>query len=112
MEPRIHFAINCASIGCPRLLNEAYTAEKWEQQLELQANAFMKDTQRNYIDKKKKEVHISKIYDWFDEDFEKKSGSVLKFVLPYMTDDKALIQKIIKEDWDIEYTKYDWGLNE
>tara|TARA_B100000749_G_scaffold280707_1_gene278170 strand:+ start:95147 stop:95986 length:840 start_codon:yes stop_codon:yes gene_type:complete len=109
--PRTHFALNCASIGCPRLLNEAYQEHKWEEQLDLQTKVFLTDKKRNYLKSNDKEIYLSKIFDWFEEDFVKKSGSVRAFVLPYMTDDKALAEKIKKEKWDIEHTKYDWKLN-
>ncbi|MEZ4871219.1 MAG: DUF547 domain-containing protein [Bdellovibrionales bacterium] len=53
-EPRTHFALNCASIGCPRLLNEAYTATRLEEQLELQTKVFLQDKSRNSIDAERK----------------------------------------------------------
>ncbi|MEO0336933.1 MAG: DUF547 domain-containing protein, partial [Pseudomonadota bacterium] len=85
-EPRIHFAVNCASIGCPALRGEAFTADRLNVQLEEQAKIFLRDSSRNSIKKSKKEIHLSKIFDWFDGDFKRGGSSVQKFVAPYMTD--------------------------
>ena len=68
-EPRIHFAIVCASKSCPALLNEAYTAKQLEEQLTRQANAFLADNFRNKIGRST--LHLSKIFSWFKEDFTK-----------------------------------------
>jgi hypothetical protein len=109
-EPRIHFAVNCASIGCPALRGEAFTAERLDVQLEEQAKIFLRDSSRNFIKKDKKEIYLSKIFDWFEEDFEKGSSTVQKFVAPYMTDDAELQKEMVK--FDVEHTDYDWKLNE
>ena len=69
-EPRIHFAINCASMSCPRLRREAYSGDKLDQQLQEQAIEFMNDPGRNQITAEKAEV--SKIFQWFGGDFTKK----------------------------------------
>jgi len=108
-EPRIHFAVNCASIGCPDLLNEAFQASKLDAQLDQQTRAFLRDTSRNRLDAKNKTLHLSPIFKWFTEDFVKKSGSVEKFVAPYFNDaDKAVIQQ---GGLRIRYNDYDWNLN-
>ncbi len=67
-EPRLHFALNCASVGCPMLREEAYVASRLENQLEDQARRFLSDRSRNrYRDGK---LEVSKIFDWFKDDFE------------------------------------------
>ncbi|MCB0357480.1 MAG: DUF547 domain-containing protein, partial [Bdellovibrionales bacterium] len=109
-EPRIHFAINCASIGCPALRNEAYTADKLEQQLENQTLIFLRDTSRNYI--KGDKLYLSKIFDWFDDDFEKNGNHVQAFVAKYITDDKKIQERLKQKKFTISHTTYDWGLNE
>lgn len=68
-EPRIHFAIVCASISCPELLNEAYEADKIEDQLENQTKKFLNDKTKNDFDLKNREANISEIFNWFEEDF-------------------------------------------
>ena len=109
-EPRIHFAINCASIGCPALRPEAYVASRLSAQLEEQTQLFIGDASRNEI--RDNQLYISKIFDWFAQDFEKSHGSVEKFIAAYITKDDEVAQKIRNQKFKIKYTKYDWKLNE
>lgn len=108
-EPRIHFAVNCASIGCPPLRNEAFRAADLETQFEEQALAFLRDTSKNLFDAKTKTLRLSPIFDWFKEDFVKKSGSVGKFVAPYFTEKERAV--IRGGGINIKHTDYDWSLN-
>jgi len=101
-EPRIHFAINCASFSCPNLLNEAYTAAKLDQQLATAAKSFINDKTKNTITTDK--IEISKIFDWFAGDFKKK-GSVIDFLNQYST-----IK--ISSKAKVNYKEYNWSLNE
>jgi hypothetical protein len=101
-EPRIHFAINCASYSCPKLLNEAYTESKMEPQLTAATKAFINDKSKNNITTNK--VQISRIFDWFAADFKSK-GSVLDFVDEYSTTK-------INNNATIAYKEYIWTLNE
>lgn len=112
-EPRIHFAVNCASIGCPMLLNRAYTADALEQQLDQQTRLFLQDETRNRIDLDKEVIYISKIFDWFEEDFVKAKGSVAAFVAPYMVahGNEVLMDRISGGEFDIRFLSYDWNLN-
>jgi len=100
-EPRIHFAINCASYSCPKLRNEAYSAELLNTQLQEQTIDFINDPQRNIITKDKAEV--SKIFSWFTSDFTK-SGTLKDFLNQY-----ALQQ--IDPKTKITYLDYNWELN-
>lgn len=101
-EPRIHFAINCASYSCPRLLNEAFTAAKMEAQLEESAVAFVNDPKRNKI--AKGSAQVSQIFKWFNKDFTA-SGSLAEYLNRYSK--TALVPKA-----KINYLDYDWSLNE
>lgn len=101
-EPRIHFAINCASFSCPPLLNEAFTAEKLEQQLTQVTKVFLADSQRNTITANK--IEISKIFKWFSKDF-KQNGSLIDFLNQYSD---VKINKNAKKS----YKDYNWNLNE
>ncbi len=101
-EPRIHFAINCASLSCPKLRREAYIAEKLNAQLNEQAIQFINDPKRNDITID--HVKISKIFSWFKGDFTK-SGSLKDFLNQY-SDIK------INGDAKISFMDYDWSLNE
>ncbi len=107
-DPRIHYALNCASISCPMLRNEAYVATKLNAQLEDQAKVFIRDSSRNVF--KDGKLELSKIFDWYSGDFKKSGKSVQEHVAGYMTDDKATQDKI-KAAKDITYMEYNWGLN-
>lgn len=101
-EPRIHFAINCASFSCPPLRNEAFTADKIDKQLEEQAVTFVNDSERNKISAKSAEV--SKIFSWFSKDFTKE-GSLIQFLNKYS-------EVKLNKDAKIEYLDYYWSLND
>ena len=68
-DPRIHFAVNCASVGCPMLREEAFVADRLDAQLEQQAQRFMSDRTRNRWNPQRQRLEVSKIFDWFGEDF-------------------------------------------
>ncbi len=109
-EPRIHFAIVCASASCPKLLSEAYTADKLEHQLDSNTRAFINDPSRNRFDREKKTAYLSKIFDWFEEDFEKHSGSVQRYLARYVNDSE-LANELQQDRYKIKHLKYDWSLN-
>ncbi|MDC1175377.1 DUF547 domain-containing protein, partial [Bacteriovoracaceae bacterium] len=102
-EPRIHFAVNCASIGCPSLLSEAFTFNQIEQQLEKATKLFLNDKSKNYI--KDNKIYLSKIFKWYGEDFNSKHGSFINFVSKYL---KTINPK---KNNDVEWTSYNWDLN-
>ncbi|NVJ85691.1 MAG: DUF547 domain-containing protein [Algoriphagus sp.] len=101
-EPRIHFAINCASVSCPPLLNEAFVPEKLETQLEMVTRLFINDSQRNFISAN--EIEISSIFSWFKGDFTK-NGTLIDFLNQYS-------QISISPNAKIRHLDYDWSLNE
>jgi hypothetical protein len=110
-EPRIHFAIVCASVGCPKLRNEAYTAVQLDQQLEDQAIYFFAQ-QRNFrIDRAGKTVYLSSILDWFAEDFGGSDGAKLDFSSKYLSEAKDR-EFLRSGDLEVKYLDYDWSLNE
>lgn len=101
-EPRIHFAINCASYSCPKLANKAYTTATLDQQLEAAAKNFVNDPSKNSISKDS--IEISKIFSWFSGDFEEQ-GSIIDFLNTFST---IKIDKNAK----VRYKSYNWNLNE
>ena len=101
-EPRIHFALVCASRGCPPLRSEAFRADDLDAQLDGQAKIFLSNPAHNRFDAKTGTLHLSKIFRWFEEDFEKTAGSVPKFLSQYLD---------LPEDVRIKYLPYDWSLN-
>lgn len=104
-EPRIHFAINCASVSCPNLRNEAYVPEKVNDQLEHAAFLFINDPSKNKISPE--HVEISKIFSWFQGDFTKSLGpaGVLAFISKYSESE-------INRTATVSHMDYDWNLNE
>jgi Protein of unknown function, DUF547 len=103
-DPRVHCALNCASMSCPKLLSEAYRAEKLNEQLDAQVRVFLKDPSRNKIISTEK-AELSKIFTWFEGDFKKVSPSVIAFINKY-----SEVQ--LSEKAKLDYLDYDWKLNE
>ena len=101
-EPRIHFAIVCASISCPELLNKAYTGHNVREQLDQRAKLFINDTTKNLV--ASKQITISKIFKWFEGDFTT-NGTVIDYLNLHCA------QKI-NNSAEIVYFDYNWGLNE
>lgn len=102
-EPRIHFAINCASISCPKLMTEAYTANKINEQLERATKEFI-NSDKNEISPSA--LKLSSIFDWYKKDFKiNKKTDVIGFINQYSN---IKIYPSAK----ISYKNYDWNLNE
>jgi hypothetical protein len=113
-EPRIHFAVVCASIGCPALQNRAFTAENLEEMLETGMVKFLSDKTRNRFNDEDKEFEVSKIFKWYGDDFNNKYGSVnglLKKYAEYLVEKKKDLAVAVKTT-DIDYLDYDWNLND
>jgi hypothetical protein len=107
-DPRIHFAINCASSGCPPLPQVAYTAENVQARLEDETRKYLHSKRGLQIDYVENTIMLSKLFDWFAGDFESKSGSVVNFIKPYL-DDKAMA--FLDRKPKMSYLEYDWALN-
>jgi len=107
-DPRIHFAIICASSGCPPLPKVAYTAENVQSRLEKETLNYLNSKRGLQIDYVENTLMLSKLFDWFAGDFESKSGSVTNFIKPYL-DEKAMafLDRMPK----MSYIEYDWALN-
>lgn len=101
-EPRIHFAIVCASISCPKLQNKAFKANTLDAQLTKATKAFLADNTKNEITKN--QLKLSKIFKWFRKDFET-NGTVIEFINQYTS-------TTISKDAKINYKDYNWNLNE
>ena len=101
-DPRIHFAIVCASTSCPKLQNSAFIASTLDKQLNTCTREFLSDTSKN--DLSEETLELSKIFKWFRKDFEI-NGSLIAFISNY-TDIK------IRPDARIKYKNYNWDLNE
>jgi hypothetical protein len=100
-EPRIHFALNCASKGCPPLAREPYRGAELDRQLDRAANEFLSDTTRNRVQDGK--LWLSQILDWYGADFEKKYGNFDTYVTTTLKLDGK---------YKVKFLEYDWSLNE
>ena len=121
-EPRIHVAINCASFSCPDLRNEPYTGEKLDAQLDEQVQRFLSNPKGLRIDRETNTVYLSKIFEWFGEDWKPTYGiesgftgnqnekAVLNFISSYLkAEDKAYLEA---GNYKVKYMDYDWSLND
>lgn len=108
-EPRLHFAIVCASRSCPRLLNEAYTAAKLEEQLVANTRAFFANP--NNFRHAAGSFQLSSILKWFGEDFGNTQAMQLRYIAPYLPD-RTSQQAAARGTGRISYLRYDWGLND
>ncbi|MCI0493493.1 DUF547 domain-containing protein [candidate division KSB1 bacterium] len=122
-DPRIHFVIVCASVGCPILESQAFGASDLEQRLEQATRNFINDPTKVRLDQQENVLHLSPIFDWYKEDFSssangmKQFGSykkaetrVIEFVMKYIPE--ADRNFIVKHQPKLKYLDYDWSLNE
>ena len=122
-EPRIHMALVCAAMSCPPLRNEPYQGHILDLQLDDQTRRFLRRAANFRIDRSQNTVYLSKILDWYGEDFvetygstesfsryETIEGAVLNFISGYLSvDDQKFLSGRNKR---VEYQDYDWSLNE
>lgn len=101
-EPLIHVAVNCASVSCPKLLNEAYEGSSLKKQLEKQASFFVNESGKNDINGS--DWKLSRILKWYGGDFKDRYGSVEGFIRAFATGD-------LPDYAEIEYKEYNWKLN-
>jgi hypothetical protein len=117
-DPRVHFAVNCASIGCPALREEAFVPERLDTQLEEQAQRFMADRSRNRFSAERDKVEVSKIFDWFGDDFKqghKGITSVQQFIGRHanqLADAPGDRDKLRAGGVSVAFLEYDWKLND
>ena len=102
-DSRLHFAINCASYSCPKLLNSAYEAATLDAQLTQQAKDFLADTDKNKVTASNPQ--LSYIFKWFNGDFTKNGMTKIEFINQYSP-------VKINSDANLDYMTYNWNLNE
>lgn len=117
-EPRVHFAVNCASIGCPMLREEAFVAERLPAQLAQQTERFMADRTRNRWNAQRGRLELSKIFDWYGDDFKlghQGIATLKAFAGQHaerLADAPADRARLKAGDFDIAFLDYDWALND
>ena len=117
-DPRVHVAVNCASIGCPMLNNRAFTVDRLDAQLDNLFTRFMSDRSRNRYNAQTKTVELSRIFDWYREDFDKGHkgfSSVNDVVAKYadqLADTAADRAQLRTGQIPVRFLEYDWSLND
>lgn len=109
-EPRIHFAIVCASLGCPVLRSEAYEADRLEGQLDQAAETFMRTRTKNHYDAGRHVLQISPIFKWFGDDFAPAGGPIAYF-RRYADRQQTSAMAAYSGAPKLSYSDYDWSLN-
>jgi len=117
-DPRVHFAVNCASIGCPMLREEAYVPERIDQQLDAQMHRFMGERERNRWNPKTEQLELSRIFDWYAEDFRlghqgihSLQGLAARFA-DALAEGEVARARIRSTQVLVTYLDYDWRLND
>lgn len=112
-DARVHFALNCASVGCPRLSREAFTPERIDAQLDREARRFCNEARNVRVDAARRTVVLSRIFDWYDDDFAeherahgRADGDRVTFINRYRALDAQ-----VPRDYAVEFVDYDWTLN-
>jgi hypothetical protein len=117
-DPRVHFAVNCASIGCPPLREEAFVAERLDAQLDEQLQRFLSDRSRNRWSTANQRLEVSKIFDWYAEDFRLGHKGIVSATALYaryadrLADTPADRERIRSQNAAVAYLDYDWRLND
>jgi hypothetical protein len=115
-DPRIHFAINCAARSCPPIRPEAFAGARVSEQLDDQARKFLNDPRRGVqIESKGADgivIHVTKVMDWFADDFEKWGGGQVAFIRKYVTPDKQKQIDGARGKVKLDFYSYDWALND
>jgi len=115
-DPRIHFAINCASVSCPPIRNEAYVPDRLDQQLDESTADFINNDLNFMVDEKNRKIYLSAIFDWYRDDFLVWLTEVKNKPDPVILDYIELYyQGQFRPEWqkyDLGYHEYDWSLND
>ena len=107
-DPRIHFALVCASLGCPILESRAFVPETLEKRLDNATANFINNPEKVRLDRENSVLYLSQIFEWYAEDFEDTHSSVINFISEYLPEvDAAFLEEEVK----IQYLEYDWSLN-
>jgi hypothetical protein len=111
-DPRIHFAINCAAKSCPPLRAEAFAPGRLNEQLEEQTRNFINNPASNSFDFSNNAATVSKIFDWFEEDFKKYDAGVVAFIGRYLPPEQGKHLLANAKTVKIKHHDYNWDLNE
>ena len=119
-DPRIHFAVNCASLGCPRLPMQSFTSQSLDRQLDRETRRFLAEERNFRIDHETRTIHLSTIFKWYSEDFTQwyqerypgRRASLLDYIALYLPPARMRVLQEVGDRYTIRYLPYDWGLND
>lgn len=119
-DPRIHFALNCASVSCPRLPQRAFYGDSLDEQLEIETRRFVAEERNVTIDHQNQTIFLSQIFRWYEEDFidwfkqnhPNKPASLTGYIALYLPAEKAAELKKVEMDYSLKFIPYDWRLND
>jgi hypothetical protein len=119
-DPRIHFALNCASIGCPRLPRRAFTGGQLDQQLDHETRRFLGEERNFAIDHEARRIDLSSIFQWYQEDFTDwmrhqfpdRPATLLSYISLYLPPAQAAALENVGDRYRLRFVPYDWGLND
>jgi hypothetical protein len=103
-EERVHFALNCMAVSCPRLPREPFTADGLDQELEREAERFFAEKRNLEVQPEKRRLRVAEILDFYTEDFTAKSGTLVAYINRYHDGS-------IPEDFEVRFFDYDWTVN-
>jgi hypothetical protein len=109
-EPRIHFALVCAAVSCPRLRQEAFTGPRLDAQLDDQARTFLHDVSKNRIPAEDDRIALSRILKWYGQDFGPSTDALQRYVARYF--EGQVRDRLSRADYTVDFLPYDWALNE
>ena len=109
VDARVHFALVCASVGCPALENRAFFANTLEERLEAATFNFVADAEKVRIERGERRVYLSKIFKWYASDFTEGYAGVADFLVDYLPPEDA--EFLETEEVEFHYLDYDWTLN-
>ncbi|MFQ5651540.1 MAG: DUF547 domain-containing protein [bacterium] len=108
-DPRLHFILVCAALSCPGLPSEAYTEATMQAKIVAVARLFLRNPEKNRLDRENKILYLSQIFNWYRDDFESGGHTLVEFVQPYL--DPAARRFLAENEVKIEFVEYDWRLN-
>ena len=119
-DPRIHFALNCASLGCPRLPRQSFVGDFLDRQLDRETRRFLAEERNFTIDHDKKVIYLSSIFQWYQEDFTSwyaktfpgRAASLLGYIDLYLAPEKSAMLQRVGDHYALRFTPYDWRLND
>jgi hypothetical protein len=119
-DPRIHFAINCAARGCPRLPRRPFTAERLNDELDHETRKFLSEERNLRVDHQEKTIYLSSIFDWYESDFldwykeryPQQEATLPNYVALYLSEEESTELRRSAGSYEVRFIPYDWRLND